>query len=250
MSAKAIKRLKDYQLKKFDKKSLTGKKWQHIRSLIDKNFPSGRFYFVDLGGGNGLFADRIFDHYPQANGLVLDNSQTLLKLNKPHPNKAIVHDSAENIDQILNGQQIDIIFMHFVLHHFVTDNYQGTREMQRNIISNAANILSSGGFIGIFESIYDGRFIDNLPGWLIYNLTSSKAISFLIRLAGANTAGCGVCFLSKKEWDKEILSSGCEVVDYSKFNVRMFSNRLYTIMVRTILHIGPSYQGYFWVKKK
>jgi 16S rRNA G1207 methylase RsmC len=62
-----------------------------------RDFPDGHFNFIDIGGGDGLFADKVLARFPNSHGTVLDNSQLLLKKNIPSSRKNIIFNSAENI---------------------------------------------------------------------------------------------------------------------------------------------------------
>ena len=53
---------------------------------------------------------------------------------------------------------------------------------------------------GDLAPMYQGWVVENVPGRLIYHLTSAKLTASLARRMGANTAGVGVCFLSKHQW--------------------------------------------------
>src|SRR5438876_5406232 len=79
-----VERLTDDQLEAFDTESVNDQRWIPIHRCLDRDFPDGQFTFLDLGGGNGTFADRLLEDYPSSSGVVLDNSQLLLNRNKPH----------------------------------------------------------------------------------------------------------------------------------------------------------------------
>ena len=69
------------------------------------------------------------------------------------------------------------------------------------------------------EYIYESYVINNLSGWLIYQITSNSVLSGLSRFIAkfspslkANTFGVGVRFRSHKEWCKMFESLGFKVV--------------------------------------
>ncbi len=62
--------------------------------------------------------------------------------------------------------------------------------------------------------MYDGAVFDALPSHLIYELTASKALAGITWRMGANTAGVGVCFRSKRGWEKVIDQAGLTVRRY------------------------------------
>ncbi|NJO57968.1 MAG: class I SAM-dependent methyltransferase [Richelia sp. RM2_1_2] len=82
-----MKQLEDSQLETFDTEYVNDKRWQIIKEQIERDFPEGDFTFLDVGGGNGLFADRLLSNYPKSRGTVLDNSELLLSKNKSNSRK-------------------------------------------------------------------------------------------------------------------------------------------------------------------
>ena len=54
-----LKQLSDEQLAEFDTDDMFDERWEMITSSIAMDFPEGDFTFLDLGGGNGVFSDRL-----------------------------------------------------------------------------------------------------------------------------------------------------------------------------------------------
>lgn len=237
-----MKKLEDLQVEAFDTEYVDDDRWEAIRAGIDKAFPSGEFTFLDVGGGNGKFADRVLAEYPNSLGAVLDNSEVLISRNHPNERKTVILDSVENFAQI--ETKYDIIFLHWLLHHVVSDSYAHTRGNQTWTLSTAKTHLTAGGRISVFENLYDGLLIDNLPGLLIYLLTSCRMLSGITRKLGANTAGVGVCFLSKKEWLSSFHDAGLDVLSYAEPDSWVWS---FPLIRRIILHIQRRYIGHFWL---
>lgn len=79
---------------------------------------------------------------------------------------------------------------------------------------------------------------------MIFQLTSNKAIAPIARKLGANTAGIGVCFLSKKQWEKSINSAGLIVESYQDDHKLSFK-----ISRKFLLHVHDLTVGLFWTKK-
>jgi hypothetical protein len=244
MSHAHIAQLNDDQLKVFDTEHVNDRQWIPIKRCIDRDFPDGRFTFLDLGGGNGNFADRLLENYPRSRGAVLDNSELLLSRNKPHPNKRLVFGSIENLDQVVDAQY-DLIFFNWVLHHLVIQSsYARTRESMRLALRAALPILTDRGRVSIYEDLYNGLLIDGAPGWLVYQLTTVKTIARLIRSLGANTAGVGVCFLSHKQWCSTLKRNGLRVLDYTNDDLQTVP------WTRTaFLHVGRLRCGHFWLSR-
>jgi len=236
-----MKTLENDQLETFDTEYVDEARWKLFEPCLARDFPDGQFSFLDIGGGNGKFTDRLLTSYPNATGTILDNSQLLLDRNQPNPRKKLINASAEDLEAHVN-EKYDLICLNWVLHHLVSDSYSQTRDNISSILSKAESLLSPRGRISIFDNMYNGLFLDNLPSHLIYHLTSSKAIARFIKSQGANTAGVGVCFLSQKEWCSTFTASGLEILQYSddeKWNIPWKWN--------VFLHIGHIRCGHFWL---
>jgi len=195
------KQLSDEQLSQFDTEYVTDEMWKPIEREIARDFPSGGFSFLDLGGGNGIFADRILRAYPNSTGTVLDSSELLLSRNSRSPRKEVVLGDAMRIEAL---GQYDIIFCNWLLHHLVASSYRRTRQNIDAALHACANHLTPNGRFSLYDNDYSG-YIDNAPSRLIFLLTSSKVLARVVKSMGANTAGVGVCFLSDREWQLHCL---------------------------------------------
>jgi hypothetical protein len=246
MNKDQICKLDDQAIQEFDREYVNDLRWPIIQGLIDKNFTKQNFFFLDIGGGNGRFTDRILQAYPQSTGTILDNAESILSLNKIDQRKTIILGSVEDLTNIFDSSKFDLIFFNWTIHHFVKGSYAETRKTQLEVIINATNLLSSIGYISVYENMYDGIIFKSLPSYLIFYLTSSKTLAPLIKKMGANTAGCGVCFLSKKQWDKTFEKASLNVSKYTDFD----KWGGITIMRRLFLHLGPIRTGHFWLTKK
>ena len=238
-----LKRLSTDQLESFNTEYVNGELWDAVVNLIDRFFATGKFTFLDIGGGNGVFTDRILDHYPQSEAILLDNASNLIEINTQHPRKTIIMDSVENLENYLSTYAIDIIFINWVLHHLVSDTYKKTG----NNIANTLTIIKRNErvkYIAIFENMYNGILFDTLPSKLIYRITSLQSIKRWTRKMGANTAGTGVSFLSKKMWIKLLGtifgSANLSVIDFGLWEI--------PIVRKVFLHIKNIYVSLFWIK--
>jgi SAM-dependent methyltransferase len=240
---RATRALTADQLGAFDREYVHEERWQLIKGWIDRDFPTGRFRFIDIGGGNGVFADRLLQAYPNSSGTVLEPSNTLLTRNREHLRKRLVQASATELDG-LHGS-FDLAFLNWVLHHVVGDSYGASKDNIRFVLQAAARLLTPEGRLSVFENMYDGLLIDSLPGRLVYGLTSIRAIGSLVRRMGANTAGVGVCFQSEKQWREHMRLSGIEVRGFTRdrpFNIHKSK--------QWMLHARPIGPAHFWLAKK
>jgi ubiquinone/menaquinone biosynthesis C-methylase UbiE len=236
-----MKTLDDEQLETFDTEYVNEARWKLFEPCVERDFPDGNFSFLDIGGGNGRFADRLLLSYPNSSATILDNSQLLLDRNQFNLRKTLINTSVETLEHHLD-KKYDLICLNWVLHHLVSDSYNKTRNNITNILAKMKLLLTPRGRISIFENMYSGLIIDDFPSYLIYQLTSSKEIARFIKSQGANTAGVGVCFLSQKQWSLTIKALDFEIIQYSddeKWNIPWKWN--------VFLHIKNIRCGHFWL---
>lgn len=238
-----MEQLSDRQLTSFDTEYVTDARWSPIKRCIDRDFPDGRFTFLDVGGGNGVFADRILANYPEASGVVLDNSRLLLGRNRPGARKRTLLDTAESLARA-GGERYDVVFFNWLLHHLVErSSYRDTRARIDQVLRSAAGVLTERGRVSVYENLYDGLFADGAPGWVVYQLTSARRIAKLMSRAGANTAGVGVCFQSRRQWCSAMARNGFQILDFAQ-------DVAWTIpwQWKAFLHVGQISCGHFWLK--
>jgi SAM-dependent methyltransferase len=229
--------LADQQTEAFDVEYVIPQLWAliepHLKVRLDR--PSR---FLDVGGGNGVFTDRVLDAFPQSAGVIVEPSQTLRERNVPRPSKTLVPGTfqAAALDP---GSRFDVIFFNWVLHHFVGDSYAKTQALQRQGLADARSLLTDDGCVVVFENYYPGLLIDDLPSWIIYTLTASRLLTPFSRRLGANTAGVGVCFHSRAAWLAKVVQAGL-VVEATHPGYR-YGNL--TPLKRLLLHMGEAQVG-------
>jgi ubiquinone/menaquinone biosynthesis C-methylase UbiE len=239
-----MEQLSDEQLKEFDVEYVDAHRWAPIQTCIDSDFGDGKFTFLDVGGGNGKFADRILAAYPSARGVVLDNSRLLLEANSSHPRKTTVLKSAEGLGELT--ERFDIVFFNWVLHHLVErGSYQASRRNIDRTLSAGVRVLTDRGRISVYENTYKGLFIDNAPGRIIFTLTSSRALAWVARRGGANTAGVGVCFQSNRSWHRTFASAGLTVTDATEPDAYVWPTGTTR---RIFLHMRHVRVCHFWLR--
>lgn len=237
-----MKKLDDSQVEAFDTEYVHNDRWNLIKTHIDRDFPNGDFRFLDVGGGNGSFTDRLLKQYPQASATVLDSSELLLSRNQKDPRKTCLCESVENLNQL--NEKFDIISVNWLLHHLVGESYQQTRDNQLNTLKTINTLLSQRGRVSVFENMYEGWLAENLPGKLIYFFTSLKSIAALTRGMGANTAGIGVCFLSKNQWFSTVHDAGLNVINYTEPDSWAWK---ISPLWRLLLNVRSRSVGHFWL---
>ncbi|MDG2046913.1 MAG: class I SAM-dependent methyltransferase [Halioglobus sp.] len=157
---------------------------------------------LDIGGGNGIFMDRLLDFFPNATGVVLDYSQFMLDRNTHNPRKKVMQGSATDIDTLLLGENYDLITINVLLHHLVGEDEEQNLINITRCLKSLHCILAGTGKLVVYEQVYEGWLRQPSPGEIIYRITKVKsgAFSFLMKRLGANTAGVGVRFRSIRGW--------------------------------------------------
>ncbi|MDR1633092.1 MAG: class I SAM-dependent methyltransferase [Dysgonamonadaceae bacterium] len=239
-----IKKLDDRQVLNFDTDYIQDNDWDRLCEYLLILFPEGDFSFLDIGGGNGVFCDKVLNAFPQSTAVLLDNSEYLISLNKQSERKRIICDSVENIDILFPEEKFDVVFLNLVLHHFVSNSYKATYKNVTNTFFQLKSLLSPRGYVYVFEDFYNGAIFNGLPGYLIYTLTLSKIFARLTRKLGANTAGTGVCFRSRKQWGKIINKCGYKIIHEGESHLFTFP-----LWKKILLHMGKVNMGYLWLKK-
>ncbi|WP_070966158.1 methyltransferase domain-containing protein [Vibrio sonorensis] len=194
------------QTQAFDVEYVNDLLFERVKQAINHHCgPFTPTRFVDVGGGNGSYSDKILEHFPMANTVVVEPDQGLLNKNRVHPRKSLMHAPFQHMDTLA---RTDVINFNWVLHHFVSDNYQASCHAQLSALKLANEMLSQDGIVTIFENFYDDKNGGDVPGKRINQLTSSQLLSPITRYFGANTAGVGVAFHSEKTWVSMLEKAG------------------------------------------
>ncbi|HDM8169040.1 TPA: class I SAM-dependent methyltransferase [Vibrio harveyi] len=210
-----VRQLDAQQTTSFDTEYIDKGMFEVLTKQLNMLYPTQQpFHLLDVGGGNGMYADKILNHYPNAQVTLIEPEASLIAKNRPNPNKHLVCHLFQ--DAALESS-FDIIQFNWVLHHFVTDTYQSTKQVQQEALHCAYRHLTPGGLIVMFENFYEGLLVNNLPSSLIYRSTSSKLLAPLTQRLGANTAGVGVCFHSRTTWHDMIIEAGFKTVLHVPF---------------------------------
>lgn len=247
MESIAVRKLADPQVQTFaDNDYVTEELFDGMAEAIEHDFPTARFSFLDIGAGRGLFADRLLSRFPDATGTVLDNSELLLSMNTAKEHKRIVLGSAFDVAEQFAGRTFDVVFFNLSLHHFVTDTYAATRQLQRLALQQARCVLAPNGRIAVTENLFEGLVAHNFPGFLVYAITSSKPLAYVVKRLGANTAGCGVCFLSARGWRDEFRRLQLSELHFVPQLWR--ESELYRRVCLRLLGVRSVTRAFFWLR--
>lgn len=158
---------------------------------------------VDLGGGNGVFSDRLLDALPHAEVTLVDVSNYLLEKNRAHPRKTLMRGDIFDSPELLGHGQFDVVCINWVLHHLVDATYHGSLALQRHLLAIATQLLRPEGVVLVAENMFDGWGGTDAPSRIIYTLTRvRKPVATPMLRRFFNTAGVGVCFHSETAWGR------------------------------------------------
>lgn len=163
---------------------------------------------LDIGGGIGIFAGTVIDC------CAIDLSMTVcdpgIKASEQRVNNPKIDFHLSTFDDFASEEKYDFIVFRLVLHHLIGQNAEDTLQVQRKALEKARSLLNEGGFLFVVENYYEPVIGADTTSKLIYWWTSQKSISALTRRLGANTAGEGVRFRSKANWESLFKSIGFE----------------------------------------
>jgi ubiquinone/menaquinone biosynthesis C-methylase UbiE len=185
--------------------------------LLEELSEDKSFTVLDLGGGNGLFADRLLARFPKSSATIVDASASLLAKNMPSDRKELIHGSIEHIPDLLAGRTFDYITVNWVFHHLIGNSYWTSRRNCLYTLAQCKELLKPNGMLIVAENMFDGYLSSNLPSRLIYAITTIRWPWF-VRLAKRffNTAGVGVCFQSQRAWQHMFAQAGFDVVAFQR----------------------------------
>lgn len=231
----AIRQLDDQQLEAFDAEYIRPHQWRHLLEPLERFFGrDGHFSLLDVGGGNGVFVDRVLAEFPNATAVLLDNAQTLLNRNRPNPRKKLVLGSADDLPRLFPDRRFDVASLHWVLHHMVVHSWRRSTEAQVRVLREVRRVLGERGRLSVLENMYQGRVAPSFAPWLIYQLTRSRALAAVTRRGGANTAGVGVAFRDRASWLRTFAQAGFSVAASAAFEDWPLSKAQRLLTVRRV----------------
>jgi len=130
-------------------------------------------YFLDLGCGNGILGGAIYQFYPQARGVFLDLSETMLTEAKNNLTQQLSHsefiltdlNQPNWLESVSSFPKFSVIVSGFAIHHL-------TDERKQTLYQEIYNLLIPGGIFlnlehvashsSLGEQAFDELFIDSL----------------------------------------------------------------------------------------
>lgn len=215
--------------------------------LLEELIEDRPFNVLDLGGGNGSFADQLLVRFPKSSVTILDISLLLLANNSPSDRKELIHGSIECMPDILAGRTFDCITVNWVFHHLVGNSYCACWKNCLDTLMQCKELLKPNGMLVVAENMFDGYLSSNLPSHLIYAITAVRWPWFVcLAKRFFNTAGVGVCFQSQRAWQHMFAQAGFDVVAFQQGLV--WGGRSFRAMAMHLLFLKSVSQGHFFLK--
>ncbi|KAA6335961.1 hypothetical protein EZS27_015845 [termite gut metagenome] len=159
---------------------------------------------LDIGGASGNFALALyefFNNHCEVEVFVLDTTKydTWVKFTDKI---TFVVGSADNLDKLFEVNTFDLVFVNRTIHHFVRNSWKTSIDGIAIIMTQIRSILKRNGNLCIVDFSFNGLLYDKASSKIIYALTSCKLpiITTVCKKLGGESAGIGVCFLSKQMW--------------------------------------------------
>lgn len=185
---------------------------KHFESLCMPLPVPGRDHVVDIGGGCGFFASAVTEQVGPPTR-VIDMDAASIEQCRQKGIEAILGDA---LKPPVSGDEAVVCF-NLILHHLVGATEAATQQLQGGALGVWSDKPAR---VFINEYIYDS-YVGNLSGRLIYEITSSRVLSYLGNLVAkivpslkANTFGVGVRFRSTEEWVDFFERRGWSVVGH------------------------------------
>lgn len=237
--------LREDQVRAFDTDYFVDLRLNRLFSCLAEDFGEKPFRLLDIGCGNGLLVDRILARFPAATATAVDNSSYMVQANVPHERKRVLLADATQLPAHLGNDTYDVILLNWILHHLVDKSWTGSRHNIRHQLLQLHGLLAPGGRLSVYENCYDGLLLDNFPAWLIHRVASTPMLSRFARSQGANTAGVGVCFQSRRSWTA--------LFESSRWSIRHELTEapwhsVVPLKLALTLHLRKVYCNHFWLE--
>jgi ubiquinone/menaquinone biosynthesis C-methylase UbiE len=166
---------------------------------------------LDIGGASGNFALSLSEFFSNIKCEIFVVDTTQYETWMQYKNKInFIEGSANKLTTIFREEKFDLIFANRVFHHFINRTWEKTIHGMIEIMKQIFTLLKQDGVFCINDHFYNGLFYDKATSKIIYMLTSCtlQPIVKLCKKLGAESAGVGACFLSKKMWITILTNTG------------------------------------------
>jgi len=187
---------------------------------------------VDVGGGCGFFAKRLAETAGERTRVIDMDPRSIDECRRSGVDGRV----GDALSPGVEGDE-GVVTFNLILHHLIGASEKETRQLQLSALRPWEGKVK---YVFVNEYIYQS-WIKNLSGRLIYEITSSRILSFFGSVAAkfipafkANTFGVGVRFRSHDEWCRIFSEAGYRVVDRRIGQPEAISPPLRVLMIRTI----------------
>jgi ubiquinone/menaquinone biosynthesis C-methylase UbiE len=174
---------------------------------------------LDIGGAGGHFAAQLYKFLDGMKRKITVLDSTEYGAWETYSRDIeFIKESVDNIDKLFSENTFDIVFANKVFHHFVKGSWKGTINGIKESLRKIYKILKTDGLLCAADHFYNGMVYDEITSRIIYGLTSCSipAVVKTCKKLGAESAGTGVCFLSKKMWIKYIGEGGFKIEEINE----------------------------------
>jgi ubiquinone/menaquinone biosynthesis C-methylase UbiE len=230
-----IKTINDFQQQQYEiyGKNTAESLIKQYSALLETYKEKEVLKILDVGGASGYFAMALSKYFGEkiCEIVVVDTTKysTWIVVNRSNNihNINFIEDFVENLNKYFSENTFDLIFANRVFHHFVNKTWEKTIASINYSMAQITRVLKNDGCFCVTDYFYDGYFFNTSSSKIIYTLTSCKnpLLISIFRKIESQSAGIGVCFLSRKMWfdlfdrnglSVEQLREGCPV-NYSLF---------------------------------
>jgi ubiquinone/menaquinone biosynthesis C-methylase UbiE len=172
-------------------------------TVLEKMKNRDNLKILDIGGASGYFAMTLHEYFFDKNCEIFVLDTTRYGTWEQYADRVtFIEGSADDLSKLFELNTFDLVFANRVFHHFVRDSWKKSISGMLEIMKQIASILKEDGSLCVIDLFYNGMVYDRAPSKIIYKLTSCTlpAVVFFCKKFGAESAGIGVCFLSKKMW--------------------------------------------------
>jgi len=218
-----VRTINEYQKKLYGDIEKESAEWlfSKYNDVLEKYREKYALKILDIGGSRGYFALNVKEYFcnTDCDVTVVDNTRfdTWTDFSK---RITFIEASVDDINKIFPEDTVDIVFANRVFHHFVRDDWRKTLEGIDQIIKKIYKIIRGNGILCITEHFFNGLLIDSFSGRLVYEISSSRRRTIIAQCKKirVESAGVGVCFLSKKIWIKKLTDNKFKIekIDESK----------------------------------
>ncbi len=187
---------------------------------------------VDIGGGCGYFAAELKDRAGWRTRVVDSDPGSIVACRR----NAVEAVNGNALAPEVAGDE-DIVCFNLILHHLIGPTDTITRSLQSRALTAWHGRARA---IFVNEYIYQS-FIGTVSGWLIYQITSNRLLSWIGTHAAkivpafkANTFGIGVRFRAHEEWRRLFAEAGYRVTGFRIGRAEHVSPPLRSMLIRTI----------------